>query len=133
MKLRRFAAVLSLVAVAGCSNSSALATLPEPTSSATPLLTPTPTAQATAMVAGATADPAGGVPAFSHVYVLILENVSYGEVVGNSQMPVHPAVVANPRARRALLWLFALGRGVVSSLLLAGVVGVVLALGGLPF
>jgi phosphatidylinositol-3-phosphatase len=54
--------------------------------SAVPLPTVTPTGAATAPAAGTA--PAGKVPVFSHVMVIVLENHEYGFVVGNtSQMP----------------------------------------------
>jgi hypothetical protein len=48
-----------------------------PTSTATPSITPTPTSTSTA----------GGVPNFSHIILIILENREYSSVVGNSSWP----------------------------------------------
>jgi hypothetical protein len=48
-----------------------------PTSTAAPSITPTPTSTSTA----------GGVPNFSHIILIILENREYSSVVGNSSWP----------------------------------------------
>lgn len=49
--------------------------------------TPTRTATASVNTATATAVASGGVPNFTHIYVLMMENKEYGSIVGSSSAP----------------------------------------------
>jgi hypothetical protein len=76
--------------VAGCSGAAATAT---PTAVATAVPTATP-GLATSSVAARTAPtatpsptPGSGLPSFSHVYVIIMENKEYGRIVGSAAAP----------------------------------------------
>lgn len=84
-------------ATAGGSPSGAIA-IASPTGTATATLapTPSPTRRSTTAPTGTphpVASPtpnvsaAGGVPAFSHIYVIVMENREYGSIVGDSSAP----------------------------------------------
>ena len=66
-----------------------------PQDTPTPQPTPQPTAQPTAAPTPApTPAPGGHVPAFSHVYVIVMENKEYSSIVGSSQAPYINSLIA---------------------------------------
>jgi phosphatidylinositol-3-phosphatase len=60
---------------------------PTPTPTPTPTATPGPTPTATPTPAPTPTPPPAGLPAFSHVFVIVMENQEYGSIIGNSAAP----------------------------------------------
>ena len=94
-------AVLAAVALGGCSSPAA------PTAGATAALTSTPaasavetspapaaTATATPVADSPSSAPTNAIPAFRHVYVIIMENKEYGSIVGSKQAPYMNSLIA---------------------------------------
>lgn len=103
MRSRTRAAALALVALvlAACGGSAAtLSPSPIPTRSQAATAAPPTAAPATEVPGSASPtvspspSPSGGVPAFDHVYVIVLENRSYSEIVGKSVAPYINSLVA---------------------------------------
>ena len=92
------AALILATVVAGC-GAAATAT-PAATPTATPLSSATPglatsSAAATATPAAASSPtPGSGLPSFSHVYVIIMENKEYGRIVGSAAAPYENKLMA---------------------------------------
>ena len=91
------------IVAAACGGGNATAT-PVPTSAPTavaatalgttaPMATATETAMASP-AATASPTPGSGLPNFSHVYVIILENKEYGSIVGSGSAPYLNALIA---------------------------------------
>ncbi len=80
------AATLTVLVAAACGTGSATA-IPQATSSPTalPSLLPTPAASGSGQVS---------IPAFKHVYLVVMENKSYSEVVGSNQAPYINSLIA---------------------------------------
>ena len=83
--------VAALVVVVGCLPSTAVspsATQPDVSPVVSPLVSPSPTPTA-APSSSPTSEPssASGVPAFSHVWIIVLENRDYSRVVGADDLP----------------------------------------------
>jgi acid phosphatase len=97
-------AIVAALAVAACASPAATAT-PSPTAyltstpagsaTETPAL-PTATATATAVTdpPSPSATPRDGIPAFRHIYVIVMENKEYGRIVGSSQAPYLNSLIA---------------------------------------
>ncbi len=82
-------AASSSLASAGSSASASPSASPSATARPTTAPTPTPRPAATA------APPAtGAVPDFRHVYLIVMENRTYGEIVGNSAAPYINSLIA---------------------------------------
>ena len=90
------------VIVAGCGGANATAA-PAATPTATPLPAATPglatssaaaTATGAAPTAASSPTPGSGLPNFSHVYVIIMENKEYGRIVGSAAAPYENELMA---------------------------------------
>ncbi len=91
------ALVLSMVVSAcGNANPTASPTAPSPTATtvATAVATPTAGPAASSPSISPSPTPGSGLPDFSHVYVIILENREYGSIVGSSAAPYLNQLIA---------------------------------------
>lgn len=82
MFLRRLAGVGLALMLAGCGSVPSATTAPTAAS-------PSPTATAVSASPAPTpgTSPGGGVPAFDHIYLVVMENKAYRDIVGNSAAP----------------------------------------------
>lgn len=96
-------AVVAAVALGGCSSpaastAGATTSAPTPTPAASAVETPVaPTATATAAVTDSPSPSptaTNPIPAFRHIYVIIMENKEYGSIVGSNQAPYMNSLIA---------------------------------------
>jgi hypothetical protein len=101
-KASQLASIVIAIAfvAAACGNATPT---PTPTPSAGPTLVPTPSPSPTASPSPSPSPsptptpaptPIEGIPAFKHIYVIILENKEYGSIVGSKAAPYENALIA---------------------------------------
>ncbi len=83
--------VPSVVAAPSAGPGTVLATAPSPRGSDTPQVSATPIPEPTQTSGGVQ----GGVPAFDHIYVIVMENHGYGSIVGSSDAPYINSLIAS--------------------------------------